>query len=271
MDDGEQPQTWHYGLVARWWAEFNTDGPEIEYFRTFVEAGQPALDVACGTGRLLIPYLHAGLDVDGCDISADMIALCRERAEREGLSPTLRVQAMHELDMPRKYRTIYVCGGFGLGASMSECEEALRRMHEYLMPRGTLVLDNEPPWHDDGTWPYWANGRRGELPLPWPDSGGRRMASDGTEYELRGRIVGIDPLQQRVTKEIRGYRWSDGSLIGQDERAHILSMTELFPDQIRGMLERAGFAEIEMRGDQTDEGPTPDTASIVFIARKPDG
>jgi len=149
MDDGEQPQTWHYGLVARWWAEFNTDGPEIEYFRTFVEAGQPALDVACGTGRLLIPYLRDGLDVDGCDISADMIALCRERAEREGLSPTLRVQAMHELDMPRRYRTIYICGGFGLGASMGECEEAVRRMHGHLEPGGTLVLDKEPPWHDD--------------------------------------------------------------------------------------------------------------------------
>ena len=51
--------------MARWWAEFNTDGPEIEYFRTFVEAGQPALDVACGTGRLLIPYLQGSLDVDG--------------------------------------------------------------------------------------------------------------------------------------------------------------------------------------------------------------
>ena len=23
-------QTWHYGLVSRWWAEFNLDGPEIE-------------------------------------------------------------------------------------------------------------------------------------------------------------------------------------------------------------------------------------------------
>jgi ubiquinone/menaquinone biosynthesis C-methylase UbiE len=43
-------------------AEFNVSGPEIDYFRKFVEAGgQPALDVACGTGRLLIPYLRAGL------------------------------------------------------------------------------------------------------------------------------------------------------------------------------------------------------------------
>jgi SAM-dependent methyltransferase len=96
------PQTWHYGLVAKWWAEFNEGGPEIDYFRRFIERdGQPALDVACGTGRLLLPFLHAGLDVDGCDLSEDMIALCRERAEREGLSPTLFVQPMHELDPPR--------------------------------------------------------------------------------------------------------------------------------------------------------------------------
>jgi hypothetical protein len=42
-----------------------------------------------------------GLDVDGCDVSADMTAICREKSEREGLSPTLFVQPMHELDPPR--------------------------------------------------------------------------------------------------------------------------------------------------------------------------
>ena len=56
-----EPQSWHQGLVARWWALFRGDGPEIEYFRRFVEAGQPALDVACGTGRLLVPYVADGL------------------------------------------------------------------------------------------------------------------------------------------------------------------------------------------------------------------
>src|SRR5215212_8813174 len=102
----DEPQTWHHGLVARWWAEFNRDGPEIEYFRRFVERGQPALDAGCGTGRLLLPYLRAGLDVDGCDVSADMVALCQEKAAAEGFSPTLFVQAMHELDPPRRYKTI---------------------------------------------------------------------------------------------------------------------------------------------------------------------
>src|SRR5206468_5467117 len=109
--------TWHYGLVAKWWAEFNEEGPEIDYFKEYVERGQPALDVACGTGRLLIPYLRAGLDVDGCDVSADMLALCRDKAVREGLVPRLYQQAMHELDLPRVYKTILVCGSFGLGGN----------------------------------------------------------------------------------------------------------------------------------------------------------
>lgn len=96
------PQTWHYGLVARWWAEFNTDGPEIGYFKGLIQRfGEPAVDVACGTGRLLIPFLREGLDVDGCDISRDMLALCDHKARTQGLSPRLYEQPMHDLDLPR--------------------------------------------------------------------------------------------------------------------------------------------------------------------------
>ena len=103
--------------MARWWANFNVDGPEIDYFGSFVGSGQPALDAACGTGRLLVPWLDAGLDVDGVDVSADMIAWCREAAKRVGRSPALYVQPLHRLDIPRRYRCIVLCGGFGLGTT----------------------------------------------------------------------------------------------------------------------------------------------------------
>src|SRR5207253_8319174 len=134
---GGAAQTWHYGLIAKWWAEFNDDfrPHEIPYFQRYIERdGQPALDVACGTGRLLLPYLRAGLDVDGCDVSGDMIALCREKAEREGLSPNLWAQPMHALEPPRTYRTIYVCGAFGLGSTREQDFESLRRFRECLEP-----------------------------------------------------------------------------------------------------------------------------------------
>jgi SAM-dependent methyltransferase len=246
-DADEQPQTWHYGVVAKWWAEFEISGPEIAYFQRYVEAGQPALDVACGTGRLLIPYLHAGLDVDGCDISADMIALCR--------------------DLPRKFRTIYVCGGFGVSGDRHQGEEALRRMYEHLEPGGMLILDHEVPYNDAGLWPYWTKERRRELPGGWPEPGDRRTGSDGAEYELRGRLVDLDPLAQQVTMEMRGFMWRDGALVEQDE--HILKMMLYFRHELQLMLERAGFRDIQVLGDYRDEEPTGDTGFVVYSGRRP--
>ncbi len=64
----QEPQFWHHGLIAREWAEFETDGgPEAIYYKQLIEkSGQPALDLGCGSGQLLLPFLKAGLDVDGC-------------------------------------------------------------------------------------------------------------------------------------------------------------------------------------------------------------
>src|SRR4051812_27424893 len=152
--------TWHHGLVADWWAMFNTDGPEIAYFGEYVAAEQPALDAGCGTGRLLVPWLERGYDVDGCDVSEDMLARCRERARAAGYDPTLVARPLHELDMPRRYRTAVVCGAFGLGTTWEQDARAVARLFDALEPGGTLLLDNEAPYTDARQWELWMPDRR---------------------------------------------------------------------------------------------------------------
>lgn len=263
---GKEPQTWHYGLIARWWAEFNLDGPEIDYFRRFVEAGQPALDVACGTGRLLVPWLQAGLDVDGCDISPDMLALCRERAAREGLEPPkLYAQALHELDLPRRYRTIVLCGGFGLGGHREHDVEGLTRLLRHLEPGGVLLLDNKVPYAAPSMWPYWLAEKRQKLPSQWLAD--RGVGSDGAEYELSSRIVDVDPLAQRVVLEIRAAMSRDGEL--EIEETHVLEMTMYFTNELVLMLEAAGFVDVDLCAGYTDEAPTGNDDFVVFVAKKP--
>jgi SAM-dependent methyltransferase len=260
------PQTWHYGLIAEWWAEFNTDGPEIDYFGQFVERGQPALDAGCGTGRLLLPWLRAGLDVDGCDVSADMVALCRDRARREGFEPTLLVQPLHELAPPRRYRTIVACGVFGIGSTRAQDQEALRRFRQGLEPEGTLVLDNEVPYANTRRWPHWTKDERQRLPESWPPHGERRRAADGTEYELRTRAVDLDPLDQTLALEIHAEKWHDGQPLAAEQ--HAISLRMYFRDELLLMLERAGFGDIDVRGDHTDEPATADHEFLVYIARR---
>ena len=261
-----EPQSWHHGLVARWWALFRDSGPEIEYFRQFVEAGQPALDVACGAGRLLVPYVEAGLDVDGCDVSPDMVAWCAQAAEAVGASPNLACQAMHELDLARRYRTIFVCGGFGLGSTREQDQLALRRLYEHLEPGGRLVLDNEVPYSDVTQWSRWPAGRRGDLPEPRQHPGDRRLGPDGDEYALESRLLGVDPLRQQEAWEIHAYRWRDGSLVS-DER-HRLTSNRYFCAELVMMIERAGFTGVDVRGEYNDLAPTADDSFLVYVASR---
>ena len=265
----DESQTWHYGLIARYWAEFNDDfrPHEIPYFQRFLEdGGEPALDVACGTGRLLLPYLRAGLDVDGCDVSADMVALCRAKAEAEGMSPSLWVQPMHELEAPRRYRTIYVCGAFGLGSTRERDFEALRRFREHLEPGGLLLVDLEVPYADARQWRYWTAEERAALPEVARPPRSRRLASDGTEYALSSRYLGLDPLEQRVSLELHVELWRDDRLEAEEDRR--LDIGIYFKNELVLMLERAGFDDVAVHGDHVEAPPTPEDGFVVLVARR---
>ena len=264
----QQPQTWHYGLVARWWAEFNAPEPtELAFYRGVIERdGQPALDLACGAGRLLLPFLIAGLDVDGCDISPDMLAYCRQGAAKQGLTMTLYQQAMHDLELPRRYRTIYICDSFGLGGQRDQDAAALRRCYDQLVPGGTLVFSHYLPNDDPERWSYWLPEQRHRLPEAWSGAGNRKRAVDGDEIELRTRLVDLDPMEQRQTLEMRAELWREGRLVAQEDR--LLQENLYFRNEILLMLAKAGFADVSVRAGYSAQEPTADDTMLVFVARR---
>jgi SAM-dependent methyltransferase len=259
-------QTWHYGVMARHWAENNTTGPEIAYFQQQIEKyGQPALDAGCGTGRLLISFLRVGLDVDGCDVSEDMLAYCQQTAEREGLAPRLYQQALHNLDLPRQYQTIVACGVFGIGVSREQDFIVLQRFYQHLLPGGTLMIEVNLPYEDGKVWPMWRKEARTQLLEPWPQDIGK-IPEDGHEYELHYRLVAFDPLEQRTTGEMRMLLFKDKQLVSDD--THILTSNYYFRNEMRMLLEKAGFTIEAEKGDWTDADAAAEHDVIVYFAKK---
>jgi SAM-dependent methyltransferase len=256
--------TWHHGLIARWWANFKLDGPEIAYFREFVEAGQPALDAACGTGRLLVPWVADGLDVDGVDASAHMIARCQEAAARVGRSPSLYVQALHRLDLPRRYGAIIVCGGFGLGATREQDVEGLRRLLAHLEPSGVLALDYEVETFDADRWSRWKSAAR-DPSSPPPEE--RRLAPDGFAYALRHRIVAVDVTTRQMTRELQAWQWSGDELVAYETNS--LNINVYSSSEILDMLQDAGFADIRTVGGYHGGPPTGSEQFLVYLAHRP--
>ncbi len=264
---GELTGTWHYGLIARWWAEVNKpEAVELAYLRAAIgRFGEPALDLGCGTGRLLVPLLAEGFDVDGTDISPDMVQYARDAAALAGvhIEGRLAVQTFDGLDRPRRYATIFSIGSFAIGGSPERDAAALRRIHDHLIPGGAVLLSYEVITKAD-------HARMSDpariYPSPWPKTGPRATLSDGDELELLSRAASYDANLRCQGLEIRARLWRDGRLV-REESGSLLN-TYYLPEQLTAMLEGAGFSSVTVEGPYTGRAPEPADDTVVVTARR---
>jgi SAM-dependent methyltransferase len=224
------PTTWHYGLIADYWATVNLDAPELDLYQRHLRS--PMLDAGCGAGRLLAPLRDRGFDIDGCDISADMIDRCRQRVP----DATLWVSALYELEPPRRYASIVCCGVLGLGSSREQDMQALERLYDALLPGGTLVLDNE------------------EKPFSWRVHDWSKP-SEG-EISLCVRVDAVDEVDRCVHMTLRA-ETPDGR-----REEHALTLRQWYRDELVPLFHAAGFTSVEVL-DGADEN------TLVYVATKP--
>ncbi len=82
------------GLIPESWDVFRANAPrwpDVSFYRDVVlTSGQPALDVGCATGRLMLGYLEQGIDIDAVDVSPEMLEIVRRNAAERALDVSNR-------------------------------------------------------------------------------------------------------------------------------------------------------------------------------------
>jgi SAM-dependent methyltransferase len=254
------------GLAALVWDPSGGDDPQADhdYIRRLIEQNPgPALDVGCGTGRLLLRYMAAGLDVDGIDTSGDMLAICRQKAEAQGLNPNLYEQALQALDLPRKYRVIFIpCGTLCLIIDRDAAQEALHRCYEALEAGGLLVFNLFWPRSENEALSDVTRGPDGEWNPMWTNT-----LPDGRQIAQHYKRIRVDRVEQVMYAE-RRYRLIENDEVIAEE---IFNANErwYFKHEMQLMLEKAGFQDIRISGNWTDE-PFDESEhySIIYTAHK---
>ena len=232
----------------------------VELARQAARSG-PVLEVACGTGRVLLPIARAlvadGVPaaVTGVDPSAEMRAQLVSKLQRESDAVRGRVTVLAgRYDrIPARGPFALVCSAFRAFQHLQTAAEqraALASMAAVLAPGGTLAFD---VFDYDTTFA----ARRGDRPDCAYDEDGRRI-------ERRSEVA-FDPATRRVRLDLRWY--ADGVPTGETAGCFMQVSTR---DELAALVAGAGLGLVDVYGD-FDRSPHEPARprELVVVATRP--
>lgn len=224
---------------------------DVEFYMNRLESCKgPILEPATGTGRILIPLLEKGLNVDGFDSSKDMLNICEKNCKERGLNPKLFEGKMESFLLDKKYDAIIVpTGTFLLLYKRADSIKALKNFYNHLSNDGRLILDISLQTDisigtvSTKTW----------------------ECSNGDIITLENKIVQVDYINQYTISYGRYEKWREGVLIQSE--------LEYFPlrwygvEEFRLILENIGFKNIVISSDyKFGQYPSNSEEIITFEA-----
>jgi ubiquinone/menaquinone biosynthesis C-methylase UbiE len=199
------------------------------------------LDLACGTGNITLRMAKRGYDMIGVDFSEDMLMQAQNKACEQGHKVLWLAQDMRSLDL---YGTVdaalCVCDGLNYLLEPSELKEVFRRVRLFLNPDGIFIFDMNTE--------YKFREVMGESAF-----GGK---AEGAVFHWDNYY---DPEKMINEYKVQFITQNEGEFYETHrQRAYKIN------DVVRWLTE-AGFGEIRLRNNYSDEPLKADTARAVFI------
>lgn len=233
-------------------------GPDLDYYLDLArEVGGPALDLACGTGFLTIPFAELGLAMTGVDLAPAMLALARRKA---GALPIRWIHAdCRTLDMGEQFRLITLTGNaFQEFRTNADQEGLLGTVRRHLAPGGLFAFETRFP-------------RPSELLTPEALAGGWSEETPWRQYEdARGQTVNISTAQRhdamRQTVEYVIYqRWRED---GRDEvKMERTILRFVYPQEMAALLHYNGLAIRDAYGDWDRRPLTAASPRMIYVCQ----
>jgi len=230
-----------YDLEYQW----KTD--DVDFWQTltqeYVGTDDAALELACGTGRVLFPVAGGGVRVVGVDHSPWMLAIAKRKWER--LMPDAQERVglleadMRTLQLEQKFKLIYLpFNTLLILRTVPDQLAVFECVRQHLAPGGVFAFDIFVP---DMTRLVAPAG-----PPMWRREVDQTLGAKGIRLE-RDIVSKIDPLQQRNFITWRTKEYQDNLLVR--EWLSDLEMTYIFPRELEHLVARAGFELVHYWGD----------------------
>ena len=215
----------------------------------------PVLDVACGTGRILLPCLQAGVDIEGLDLFESMLVTLRAKAAALNLSPRLHRADMSDFSLPRRFALVMIPFNAFIHNMTQETQlRCLQLCREHLLPGGKLAFDTFFPSLEIVGAPDNTRVLEGEF--PHPQTGLPLRLYDTRTFDRVAQV-------QHSLNEIEQLA-ADGSV--QTIHRSQVSSRYIYKQEMDLLLRVAGFARWEIYGDFDRRPLSCETDAMIVTA-----
>lgn len=245
-----------YSRLSTEFYDLDKPNPPRDEFAFFLKQAKatngPVLEPMSGSGRFLIPMMEAGIDIDGFDLSQDMLAACRRKCEARGLRCTSQLAGFDSVEISRQYGLIFIpAGSLSLLVTERELELALSRMHSWLVPGGKLLIQLDRfVERASGSWPW----------------GGRYVKRPNGELLVISWLGSYD-AESRITKSLHRYEAIHDGQITETQVEEFVTK-EHPTEEFLGRLRAAGFVNLQVLGGYSDRLAVETDSELVYVADK---
>ncbi len=187
------------------------------------------LELGCGTGRIIIRLLKEGIDATGLDSSEKMLEILEKNAGRAGLKPKTHLGDMRDFKISEKFRlAIFPYRSFLHLLTAADREKTLGNVYSHLEKGGKVIIHLYNPSREE-------LGYTDEMHPADTDT----VVKEGKTLTLRWF------MQYHPENGIADYAISVMDEEGREVNRFEMTVSFVTPDEMRGLLEKAGFRNIK--------------------------
>lgn len=245
-------------------AEYRDYTEDIAYYTRWAKrCGPPALELGCGTGRVLLGLAEAGCPVWGLDNCTEMLEQARQKVrEREPKGEVRLFEGdMRDFDLQQEFGLIYLpFREFMHLHTETHQLDCLDSIHRHLRPDGRVIINLY-----DIDLVALAGQDPHNVPLM------RQSGGDYTDMKTGRKVVCSSASfyfhHNQTLREERFYDTigADGRVV--ERRAVLLTQRWFFRWEMHHLLHRANFRVESVVGGYQNQTPGRPGGELIFVAR----
>lgn len=110
---------------------------ELDFYLSYAEKNKKILEIMCGSGRFLVPFLEYGYNIRGVDFSVEML----EKLKLKAPEADVEYADIAEYTTNEQFDYIFISSGsVSLFTDMNLCQKILKKIKGLIAPAGKFVF-----------------------------------------------------------------------------------------------------------------------------------